>query len=88
MTLARPVRQGSEVYEHLLQKLMSLDIQPDERIAVDRLARDLGVSQTSVCEALHQLETQGLVLRRIWSAIARRPSGPASSSRISSSCGF
>ena len=43
--------------------LMSLEIQPGERISVDKVARDLDISQTPVREALSQLEVQGLVVK-------------------------
>ncbi|MFG1464925.1 GntR family transcriptional regulator [Xanthobacter sp. DSM 24535] len=61
--ISKPIRLGSEVYDILLKKLMSLEIQPGERIGVDRLARELGVSQTPIREALSQLEVQGLVVK-------------------------
>jgi DNA-binding GntR family transcriptional regulator len=61
--LAKPVRLGNEVYDVLLKQLMSLEIKPGERIGVDKLARDLGVSQTPIREALTQLEAQGLVVK-------------------------
>lgn len=61
--IARPVRLGSNVYDYVLQQLMSLAIAPDERIGVDRLARELDVSQTPIREALSQLEAQGLVVK-------------------------
>lgn len=61
--LARPARLGTEVYDWLLRKLMSLEIEPEERISVDRLAREIGVSQTPIREALNQLEAQGLVAK-------------------------
>ncbi|MEP9367652.1 GntR family transcriptional regulator [Xanthobacter sp. VNH20] len=61
--ISKPIRLGSEVYDILLKKLMSLEIQPDERIGVDGLARELGVSQTPIREALSQLEVQGLVVK-------------------------
>lgn len=48
-------------YEHLLAKLMSLEIAPGERIAIDKVARRLGISQTPVREALSQLEAEKLV---------------------------
>jgi len=48
-------------YEHLLAKLMSLEIAPGERIAIDTVARRLGISQTPVREALSQLEAEKLV---------------------------
>ena len=46
--IARPAGLGNEVYEFLLQRLMSLAIAPNERIGVDALARELGVSQTPI----------------------------------------
>jgi DNA-binding GntR family transcriptional regulator len=61
--IARPARLGSNVYDYVLQQLMSLAIAPDERIGVDRLARELDVSQTPIREALSQLEAQGLVVK-------------------------
>lgn len=61
--ITKPVRLGSEVYDVILKKLMSLDIGPGERIGVDGLARELGVSQTPIREALSQLEIQGLVVK-------------------------
>jgi DNA-binding GntR family transcriptional regulator len=48
-------------YDHLLTKLMSLEIAPGERIAIDTVARRLGISQTPVREALSQLEAEKLV---------------------------
>ncbi len=47
----------------LLERLMSLEIEPGDRIAVDNLVREFGVSQTPIREALSQLETQGLVVK-------------------------
>ncbi|MBO9581340.1 MAG: GntR family transcriptional regulator [Sphingobium sp.] len=51
----------ARAYEHLLAKLMSLEIAPGERIAIDTVARRLGISQTPVREALSQLEAEKLV---------------------------
>jgi DNA-binding GntR family transcriptional regulator len=42
---------------------MSLEILPGERISVDKLARELGISQTPIREALGHLEAQGLVVK-------------------------
>src|SRR3712207_9570963 len=42
---------------------MSHKIAPGGRISVDNLARELGVSQTPVREALSRLEAQGLVVK-------------------------
>ena len=54
--LPRPQRLGDAVYEAVLQKLLSVEIKPEERISVDDLARKLGVSQTPIREALTRLE--------------------------------
>jgi len=51
------------VYEAVLAKLLALEIRPQDRISVDGLARDLGVSQTPLRAALTRLETQGLVTK-------------------------
>jgi DNA-binding GntR family transcriptional regulator len=48
-------------YDHLVAKLMSLEIVPGERIAIDTIARQLGISQTPIREALSQLEAEKLV---------------------------
>lgn len=61
--LSRPSGLGDEVYEVLLSQLVSLRIPPGSRITVDALARTLGVSQTPIRQALHQLESEGLVAK-------------------------
>ncbi|HVY86837.1 MAG TPA: GntR family transcriptional regulator [Caulobacterales bacterium] len=55
---------GDDVYEALLTQLITLKIAPGERIAVDALVRELGVSQTPIRAALIRLETEGLVARK------------------------
>lgn len=50
-------------YEHLLSMLMTVQIEPGERIAIDKVARQLGISQTPVREALSQLEAEKLVYK-------------------------
>lgn len=54
---------GDEIYELLLSQLISLKIAPDSRIAIDVLARELGVSQTPIRAALIRLENEGLVVK-------------------------
>lgn len=49
------------VYDDIYHRLMALEIAPGARIPIDVLARDLGVSQTPVREALSRLEREGLV---------------------------
>lgn len=61
-----------EVFAIIRADIMSLRILPDARVSIDRLARELGVSQTPIREALSMLEAIGLVVRRhhvgYWSA--------------------
>ena len=53
-----------DVYELIRSDIMSLRIPPDTRISIDNLARELGVSQTPIREALSRLEATGLVLKQ------------------------
>ena len=53
-----------EVYELIRADIMALRIAPDTRISIDELARQLGVSQTPIREALGRLEAVGLVTKR------------------------
>jgi DNA-binding GntR family transcriptional regulator len=53
-----------EVYECIRADIMSLKIPPETRISVDRMVRELGVSQTPIREALSMLEARGLVTRK------------------------
>jgi DNA-binding GntR family transcriptional regulator len=57
----RPVSVVDAVYDNIYERLMSLEITPGARIAIDSLARDLDISQTPVREALSRLEREGLV---------------------------
>ncbi|MGJ6968751.1 GntR family transcriptional regulator [Streptosporangium sp. G11] len=41
---------------------MSLRIEPDSRVTIDVLARELGVSQTPIRDALNRMEAEGLVV--------------------------
>jgi len=59
----RPPGLGEEVYNAIYSQLMSRAIPPGGRISVDRLVRDLGVSQTPIREALSRLEAEGLVVK-------------------------
>lgn len=60
-TLVRPSSVVDGVYDIIYNRLMALEIAPGARVAIDNLARDLGVSQTPVREALARLEREGLV---------------------------
>ncbi len=56
-------RLADEVYETLLDQMMSRRIVPDSRLTIDVLARELGVSQTPIRDALNRMEADGLVVR-------------------------
>lgn len=62
-TIKRPPRLGDEVYNAVYAQLMSQKILPGSRISIDNLARELGVSQTPIREALSRLEAQGLIVK-------------------------
>ncbi|WP_157098580.1 GntR family transcriptional regulator [Novosphingobium rosa] len=51
-------------YDHLLAMILTARIAPGERVAIDRVARDLAMSQTPIREALSQLEAERLVFKR------------------------
>jgi DNA-binding GntR family transcriptional regulator len=53
-----------EVFDIIRADIMSLRIPPDTRISIDSLARELGVSQTPIREALSMLEAIGLVTKQ------------------------
>ncbi|WP_208179307.1 GntR family transcriptional regulator [Sinorhizobium medicae] len=57
----RPSSVVDGVYDSIYHRLMSLEIAPGSRIPIDVFARDLGVSQTPIREALSRLEREGLV---------------------------
>ncbi|WP_231134000.1 GntR family transcriptional regulator [Motilibacter deserti] len=56
-------RLADEVYDFLLSQLMTLRIEPGARVTIDALARELGVSQTPIRDALNRLAADGLVVR-------------------------
>ncbi|MDX3231489.1 GntR family transcriptional regulator [Streptomyces sp. ME19-01-6] len=58
-TTAKPA--ATEVYSKLRASIMEGEIPPDTRINTVALARDLGVSQTPVREALQRLEGDNLI---------------------------
>ena len=53
-----------QVYDCLRDRIVRLDIKPGEKIDVQRLSKELGVSQTPIREALQKLVEQGLVVVR------------------------
>ena len=61
LAFSRPSSIADAVHDEIYQRLMSLEIPPGARLPIDNLARELGVSQTPVREALARLEREGLV---------------------------
>ena len=72
-TIARPSGLAEEVYRRIRSDIMSLRLPPDTRVSVDSLARELGVSQTPIREALSMLEANGLVSKRHFAGYATSP---------------
>ncbi len=54
---------GEEIYEALLSRVLASELRPGDRITIDALCRELGVSQTPIREALHRLNADGIVVR-------------------------
>lgn len=52
---------GMEVYDRLISDIISQELAPGARVVVDKLARELGVSQTPIRQALARLQSEGLV---------------------------
>ncbi|HEY0266569.1 MAG TPA: GntR family transcriptional regulator [Rhizomicrobium sp.] len=71
--IARPPGLAEEVYRRIRADIMSLKIPPDSRVSVDSLARELGVSQTPIREALSMLEANGLVSKKHFAGYATAP---------------
>jgi DNA-binding GntR family transcriptional regulator len=57
-----PVRE--RVYEHIKTAILSGHLNPGEKLTEEHLAKTLGVSRTPVREALHKLESEGLIKTR------------------------
>jgi len=54
-----PVRE--RVYEYIKTAILSGHLNPGEKLTEEHLAKTLGVSRTPVREALHKLESEGLI---------------------------
>ncbi len=59
---ALPVR--GRVYEYLKTAILSGRLNPGEKLTEEHLAKKIGVSRTPVREALHKLESEGLIKPR------------------------
>ena len=71
--IERPSGLAESVYRRIRADIMSLKLPPDTRVSVDSLARELGVSQTPIREALSMLEANGLVSRKQFSGYCTAP---------------
>jgi len=71
--ISRPSGLAEEVYRRIRADIMSLRLPPESRVSVDSLARELGVSQTPIREALSMLEANGLVSKRHFAGYATTP---------------
>jgi DNA-binding GntR family transcriptional regulator len=52
------------VYRNVRARILSGELQPDQRLSMDALARELGVSKIPIREAIGRLESQHLVVLR------------------------
>lgn len=52
---------SSDLVEYIKQKILSGQLKPGDRIVETKLARELGISQTPLREAIHQLAGEGIV---------------------------
>jgi DNA-binding GntR family transcriptional regulator len=62
--IKRSLSLVDEVVARIREDITSLKIEPGSRMSVDSLAREFGVSQTPVREALSRLEALGLVTKK------------------------
>jgi len=53
-----------KVYQHLKSAVLAGDFDPGEKLTEENLAKELRVSRTPVREALHKLESEGLIKPR------------------------
>jgi DNA-binding GntR family transcriptional regulator len=60
--ISLPIRE--KVYEDIKSSILSGHYTPGEKLAEEHLAETLGVSRTPVREALHKLESEGLIKPR------------------------
>jgi DNA-binding GntR family transcriptional regulator len=63
ISLEDPIGLPDVAYEQLKERLMDGALAPGERLVIDRLAAELGVSQTPIREALARLEADRLVVK-------------------------
>lgn len=52
---------GDQIYDALCERILDLEYEPSERLVIDQLARELGVSGTPVRDALNRLAAERLI---------------------------
>jgi len=52
---------GDQVYQHLRDMILSLQIKPGERVPESKIANQFGISRTPIREAIKQLANDGIV---------------------------
>ncbi len=62
MTVISKTTIKEQLYDELKQRILSQIYLPGEKLVIDSLARELGVSNTPIREALSMLESDGLVV--------------------------
>ncbi len=61
VTHTEPVPVRERAYEYLKTSILSGRFNPGERLTEEHLAKELGISRTPIREALHKLESEGLI---------------------------
>jgi DNA-binding GntR family transcriptional regulator len=56
-----PTSKADHAYETILRSILDAEYEPGERLVIERLARELGVSVVPVREAIRRLEADGYV---------------------------
>jgi DNA-binding GntR family transcriptional regulator len=63
LSALQPLSKRDQVVEVLREAIIGGELQPGERVVESRIAKELGISQAPVREALALLERQGLVVK-------------------------
>lgn len=82
--LERPQHRTKQemAYEALRTSIMRCEFQPGDRLIIDDISRQLGVSHIPVREALHQLQSEGLVVNIPHSGATVAPISPTDVSEV------
>jgi DNA-binding GntR family transcriptional regulator len=82
--LERPQHRTKQemAYRALRESIMRCEMQPGDRLIIDDISRQLGVSHIPVREALHQLQSEGLVVNVPHSGATVAPISPNDVSEV------